>query len=122
MADLSNYSFTGRLVKDAEFKTFSSGKQVLEMSVAVNVGFGDRKSTNWIKAQQWGERGKKLAEYLVKGSLIAATGELQVKEWESNGKSGTDLTVNVQNLALLQSKKDASSEENPQPTEEDVVF
>lgn len=125
MSDMSNYSFTGRLVKDAEFKTIASGKSLLEANIAVNVGWGDYKCTNWIKVQQWGERGKSLAEWLVKGSTVAVSGELKIMSWEKDGKNGQDAIVNASSISLLQSKKqDAGSEPGNHPTSpgDDPVF
>ncbi len=122
MSDLSSYSFTGRLTKDAEFKTLASGKALLEMSVAVNVGFGSYRTTNWVTAKWWGDRGKAIAPYLVKGALIAASGEMQLKPWESGGKSGVECGVSVSNVQLLQGKKEEGAQEPPPGEPEEVTF
>lgn len=122
MSDLSDYSFTGRLTKDAEFKTIASGKTLLELNVAVNVGFGNYKTTNWLRVQWWGDRGKNISEWLVKGSLIAGAGELQLKPWEKDGRSGVDAVVTVNSIQLLQSKQNELSKETTPPVFDDVTF
>lgn len=122
MSDLSNYSFTGRLVKDAKFKTIQSGKSVLEMDVAVNTGYGQYKNTNWISVQMWGERGKNIVEWLVKGSLVAVTGELSLKPWEKDGKSGLNANVNASGIQLLQSKKESQQTADPTTAGDETIF
>lgn len=119
MADLNCWAITGRLVKDADFKTLPSGKQVLECSVAVNTGYGGYKKTTWVKVQQWGNRGANIAPYLTKGSTIATSGELTTQQWEGkqDGSLHTDLVLSAMNIQLLSTKQVSS------PTDdEDVAF
>lgn len=125
MADINNFTITGRLVRDAEFKTLPSGKSLLEMSVAVNTGYGQYKKTTWVKVQQWGDRGANVAAYLIKGTLIGCTGELTTQQWEGkqDGQIHTDLVLSTMNVQILSSKKQESSEEYapaPAPVDESV--
>lgn len=101
MADLSNFTFTGRLTRDAEFKTLATGKGLLTMSVAVNTGFGEYKKTTYIKVQQWGERGAKIVGYLTKGKLIAASGTLSTNEYDTKeGVHKTEIVCDVLNISF----------------------
>ena len=92
--DLNVWSGTGRLTKDADFRTLASGKQLLTCDIAVNTGWGEYAKTTYIRVQQWGERGSKLSKYLVKGKPIATSGTLTVNIWTK--KDGTE----VQQLVL----------------------
>lgn len=116
MADLSCYSFTGRLTKDAAIKTLPSGKTLLELDVANNIGFGDFARTNWLKVKKWGENNAGLISLLVKGSLITASGELSTETWRSNnGETHTNLVVTVFNIQILSSKKQDTPATKPAP-------
>ena len=84
-------TFKGRVGKDAVTRATPSGKVVTGFSLAVDVGWGERKSTVWIDCALWGERGEKLARHLVKGSQPTVSGELGTREHE--GK--TYITLNV---------------------------
>ncbi len=107
MADINAMTFTGRLTADAEYKVLQSGKGLLVMNVAVNTGYGDYAKTTFLKVQQWGERGAKMAQYCKKGQLVGGTGELTTNTWQTNmGESRTDLVVTVMAIQLLGSKKD----------------
>jgi single-strand DNA-binding protein len=130
MADLSNYSFTGRLGADAQIKTTPNGKTYMEMSVAVSTGYGDYKNTLWIKAKQWGDRVSNIVDIFKKGVLVAASGEPKLNEWD--GKDGTHhatLEVTCTNIQILSSKKDSGGSEehnafgpSSSTNQEDIAF
>lgn len=124
MSDLNSWNITGRLTKDAEFKTLPSGKHVTEMSCAVNTGFGQYKKTTYVKVSVWGDSLQKLVPYLKKGSLIATSGELTTNEWTSkqDGMLHTDLCISARDVQLLQSKAEqsGSNEEESEPAPDPV--
>ena len=126
MADINCFAFTGRLTKDASIRTLASGKKVLTADVAVNTGFGEYRKAIYIKVQQWGDRGERIAPYLKKGQLIGGTGELSRNEWGDEGNKKVDLIVDVLSIQLLGSKpqNSASSDSLSHETENsnDVVF
>lgn len=95
----------GRIGKDAETRT-AGNSEATSFTVAVDTGFGDKKVTNWIDCTIWGDRGKKLAQYLKKGTSVTVTGEGGLRSWESNGKSGTSLTCRVNEVTLQGGKSD----------------
>ena len=74
-----------RLGKDAELKTTQSG-DLLSLYAAYDVGFGDKKKTQWIGLTLFGKRAGQVAGMMTKGTLIMATmDEVQVEEY--GGKS-----------------------------------
>lgn len=104
---LNVWSFTGRLGRDAEIRNLSSGTSVLEFSPAVDVGFGDKKTTLWPKCSLFGDRGPKVAPYLIKGQQVAVSGEVQMREWtDKDGGKRTSLEVRVNAVELIGSKRD----------------
>ena len=95
--------FIGRVGRNAELRQTPSGAQVLNWSMAVASGYGDKKITLWIDCALWGERGAKLAQYILKGHLLEAHGELGTREHE--GK--TYLTLRVLDVTLIQPREGA---------------
>lgn len=91
----------GRVGRDAELKYTQGGDAILRFSVAVDSGYGDKKTTVWLDCAMFGKRGEKLAEYIKKGDRIGVTGELGVREHE--GKTYIQLRLN--DLTLLGEKK-----------------
>lgn len=86
-----------RLGGDATQRFTQAGKPVLSFRAAYDVGFGDRKRTEWLDCSLWGERGTKIAEYLTKGTLIQVQGTVGTKEYE--GK--VSLALDVLDVKLL---------------------
>lgn len=98
-----NLSLAGSLGRDAEYKESQSGKGRCQFSVAVNIGFADKKVTHWIDVTRWGEGSRGLANILRKGSKVAVTGELSTRE--HNGK--TYLQCRADNVTILGTLGDA---------------
>ncbi|WP_448205423.1 single-stranded DNA-binding protein [Azospirillum sp. sgz302134] len=101
------WTFTGRLGADPELRTTQSGEKVLGFRVANDVGFGERKTTQWVECSLWGKRGESLAPFLKKGDLIVVSGELMLREFEKrDGTRGAGLSVRVSEVALTGGQRD----------------
>jgi len=88
--------FTGRLGKDAEVRQ-TANSTVAGFSVAVDVGYGDRKQTMWFDCSIWGKRAQSgLIDYLKKGQQVAISGDLSEREYE--GKTYKQVRVDEINL------------------------
>ena len=98
---MNNITIAGKIGKDAVTRHTANDKAVTGFSLADDQGYGDKKTTVWYDCSLWGERGTKLAQYLVKGQSVTVAGTLGTREHE--GK--TYLTVNVQEVALQGGKK-----------------
>lgn len=100
------FTFTGNLGKDAEVKRLSSGSVVCEFSVAVKSGYGDKEKTNWVRCAIFGKKAEgQLPIYLLKGTQVAVSGELELQEWEGQNGKGAALSVRVDNLDLISGKQ-----------------
>lgn len=88
--------FPGRLGADGELRTTQSGEKVLGFRVANDVGFGDRKTTQWVDCSIWGRRAESLAPHLTKGKSVVVSGEVTLREYEKrDGTRGAGLSVRV---------------------------
>lgn len=85
----------GRLTKDAESRQAGSSN-VTAFSVAVDHGFGDKKTTLFFECSWFGKRGEAVRQYLTKGGQVTVAGEFSTREY--NGK--TYLELNVADLTL----------------------
>lgn len=59
---------TGRLGRDAVLRDAGSTK-VINLALAVNYGYGDKKGTQWYDIAVFGKQAEALAQYAVKGSI-----------------------------------------------------
>ena len=104
------FAATGNLGKDCR-KGEVSGTAVLNFSIGVKSGYGDKEQTLWVDCALWGKQAEsKLADYLVKGQKVAVTGELGQREHE--GKNY--LTLRVASIDLCGGKSEFGSQAAPQ--------
>lgn len=85
----------GNLGRDGELRSVN-GKAVLNFSVGTK-GRGKDGATTWVRCAMWGARAEKVAQYMTKGTKVAAVGSLSTREHD--GK--TYVEIDVQELELL---------------------
>ena len=101
------FTFTGNLGKDCEIGQTKNGGAVCKFTVAVKSGFGDNQKTNWVNCRIYGKRAETaLPNYLIKGTQVAISGELELAEWESNGAMNKALMLAVKEIDLIGGKSD----------------
>jgi single-strand DNA-binding protein len=96
------FSFTGTVGRDAEVRYTASGLAVLSVTVANNIGFGDKQQTLWVRVALFGKRAEGgLQNYLKKGQQVFVSGELTQNEYKANDgsmKTSLELTANIIDL------------------------
>lgn len=97
------FSFTGTVGRDAEVRHLPSGQVVLNVTVANNIGFGDKQQTLWISCALWGKRAEgQLHNYLKKGQQVFVSGELTQREYQAHdGTTKSSLELNVSVIDLV---------------------
>ena len=106
------FTAVGRVTEDATLRFTNNQKPVLGFSLATDAGFGEKKHTLYVRCSLWGKRGESLAEYVKKGLAISVSGECDMQSWEANGRSGTNLELNVRGIALHGNKSDKKEEQS----------
>lgn len=79
---------------------------VINLSLAFNVGWGAKKDTTWIRASLWGKQAESLQKYLTKGSQIFVSLE-DVKQTEYNGK--TSIEAKIVKIELIGGNKSSDN-------------
>ncbi len=101
---LNRITLIGRLTRDPELKTTSTGKTLVEFSIAVNKRGRDGADFFYVKA--WEKTGNYVNEYLEKGRLVAVDGRLETNQYEKDGKQVTSYFVTADNVNGLDRPKD----------------
>lgn len=106
--DLNQCNFIGRLGRDLEMRTFPSGDQVANGTLAVGSKWKDRnsgeakESTEWVRLVFHGKSAEIAGQYLRKGSQIFVTGEMQTRKWtDQAGVEKYSTEVRVNNFQML---------------------
>ena len=108
------FTCTTRLYKDAEQRFTSGGDSIVSFKGAVDAGFGQNKTTSWIKFNLWGKRGESLAQYLKDKTQVCVSGELANREYtDKDGQKRYSLEVRVNELTLLGGKPEGQQQAAP---------
>lgn len=102
---------TGRLGGDAEVRQ-AGGSSVCSFTMASDRYDSKTKTkvAEWVRVSLWGKRGDTLAQYLTRGSTVAARGELSTRTYDGkDGQSRTSLELRADDVELLGGKPDRSS-------------
>lgn len=116
MASLNQIQLIGNCGRDPEMRTFPSGGQVCNVSIATTEKWKDKASGELREATEWHNLvfSDKLAEiaaqYLKKGSQVYVSGQVRSRKYQD--KDGVDRTayeVRVRDLVMLGGPQSESS-------------
>jgi len=99
---MATFSMTGRIGKDAELRETTGGTQVCSFSAAYDTGYGDKKTTHWVKAVIFGKRASALAPHLTKCKLVEFVGTPVISTWKDKktNEPRAQLEVSVLEVTL----------------------
>ena len=105
------FTCTTRCYKDAEQRFTQGGDSIVTFKGAVDAGYGQNKTTSWIKFNMWGKRGESVLPYLKDKTQVCVSGELANREYtDKEGQKRYSLEVRVNDLTLLGGKTQESSQ------------
>jgi single-strand DNA-binding protein len=105
---------SGRLVKDPELRTTTSGTEVCNFTVAVDrrIKKGEEKQADFIDCTAWGKSGVFVSTYFHKGDGIEVEGRMESRKYadrDGNNRTAWGVTCdNVQFPVGKASKHDSS--------------
>lgn len=103
----------GRLTKDPEMRTTTSGLTFTSFTVAVSRPFAEangERGTDFLNCVVWRKQAENVAKYCQKGSQVAVEGRIQTRSYDAQDGSKRYVTEIVcDNVTFLGSKADSSS-------------
>ncbi len=121
MANLNKVMLIGRLTRDPEVRTFSTGGKVAKFGFAVNNRKKNQQTGDWedepvfidVDAFNRGDFGKladRVEQYLRKGQQIFIEGHLKLDQWTSqDGQKRSKLNVVMDNFQFLEPRADGAN-------------
>jgi single-strand DNA-binding protein len=98
----------GRVGKDPETRTVSSGRSVTKFSLAVRRPGKDQKGqeiTDWFSVDIWGKQAELAQELIRKGILISVAGSCNIDEWtDQAGARQKMVKIAADSFQLLEAK------------------
>ena len=117
----------GRITKDPELRTLSSGSSVVNFTIAVNRPIAQQQDQNastadFINCVIWNKQAENLAKYVKQGSLIGVEGRIQTRNYESNGTTRYVTEVLCDNVQFLETKNSSKNQLVEEETKEEDSF
>ena len=104
----------GRLGRDPESRETSGGTPVVNCLIAVGKRIkGGQEQTTWVRLVFWDKLAGIVGQYCRKGSQIAISGELQIREYVKDGETRSITEVRVHSMDLLGGKPERSEGSEP---------
>jgi len=111
---MNTAQFSGNLTKDVRTTQSQSGMACAFFTVAVNSGYGDKKHVDYVEARLFGKRAEGgLIPYLVRGKQVIVSGNVTLETREHDGKTYTNLSLNVAELDLVGGSQDSGQQTQP---------
>lgn len=105
----------GRLTRDPEQRTTSTGKTIASFSIAVDRG-GDSDTADFFDVTAWEKLGELVVQYLGKGRRVLVQGRLRQDSWDDKetGKKRSRVEVTATDVTFLDGPSDgAGSSDRP---------
>ncbi len=98
----------GRLTRDPELRHTGSGTPVCSFTIAIDNGYGDNRSTDFINCVAWNKTAEFVEKYFTKGRMIIVVGRIQTRTWEGqDGKKNYATEVVASEVSFGESKRSA---------------
>lgn len=123
----------GRLTRDPEQRTTTSGKTIASFSLAVDRG-GDSDAADFFDITAWEKLGELVIQYLSKGRRVLVQGRLRQDSWDDKetGKKRSRVEVTATDVTFLDgpgegqgssaNSSDSSAPKSSSKKNEDVVI
>jgi single-strand DNA-binding protein len=122
-------TLVGRLGRDPGLKYLGDGTAVADFPMAVDQGWGDKKTTIWVRVTAWRKTAENVAQYLKKGSMVLVEGEFSPDKetggprvWQGrDGVSKASYEITANEVRFLSTAGDSGGQQaqsKPQASEE----
>ena len=118
MASVNKWIGIGNLGRDPEMRSFPSGDQVANVTIACTDKWKDKQTgeakehTEWVRLVFNGRLAEIAGQYLRKGSQVYVEGSIRTRKWQDqSGQDRYATEVRVDQMQMLGGRQDADSDE-----------
>lgn len=117
---MNHVVLVGRLTKDPELRyTPGEGTAIVNFTLAVNRGYKNKEGkseADFIFVEAWNKQAENIAQYCVKGSLVAVQGSIRVEQYLYQEQKRTITKVRANQVNFLSTKTNGENNEGGAPT------
>jgi single-strand DNA-binding protein len=114
---LNRITIIGRITKEPELRTTNTGKDVCEISIAVNKKIKPKDGSadaDFFRVTAWEHSARYICDYLGKGRLVSIDGRLETRKYiDKEGNNREQVYIVADNVYSL----DRPREDAPEPRE-----
>lgn len=105
---------TGNCGRDVDSAYTPNGKLFAKVSVAVEVGYGEYKRTEWVNVTVWGDKqAENFGKFVQKGTRLRVKGEPKVNTWiGKDGEAHASLELTCHEFSILKNGKPKEEEDS----------
>ena len=108
---MNKITICGRLTRDPETRTTSTGNQMVTMGVAVNRRRkpDGQQEADFFDVMAFGKQAELCAQYLQKGRQVLITGRMEASRYEKDGQKRTYWNLMLDEVEFIGSKNDSAT-------------
>lgn len=122
MASVNKVIIVGNLGRDPEMRTFPSGDQVANVTIATTDRWRDKntgenkEATEWHRVSFHGRLAEIVGQYLRKGSQVYVEGSLRTRKWtDQSGQERYATEIRADSMQMLGGRGDGEGSQRPAP-------
>lgn len=122
MASVNKVIIVGNLGRDPEMRTFPSGDQVANVTIATTDRWRDKNTGENKEATEWhrvvfnGRLAEIVGQYLKKGSQVYVEGSLRTRKWtDQSGQERYATEIRADSMQMLGGRGDGEGSQRPAP-------
>ena len=122
MASVNKVILVGNLGRDPEMRTFPSGDQVANVTIATTDKWRDKntgenkEATEWHRVSFHGRLAEIVGQYLRKGSQVYVEGSLRTRKWtDQSGQERYATEIRADSMQMLGGRGDGEGSQRPAP-------
>lgn len=104
----------GRLTATPELKHTQNNIAVTSFTLAVDNGYGDKKTTDFIRCVAWRNTAEFICKYFTKGQEMLIDGRITSRTYEKDNQKYSTTEVLANDVTFVGSKSSASNTNNEQ--------
>lgn len=110
---MNHWTGIGRWAQEIEVRYTSGGKAVATCDLAINEGYGDKKSVLYMPIVMWEKTAESVHQHSGKGRLVAVEGRISSRTYDGNdGKKHKVYEIQASRVQFLDSKKSGEAAED----------
>lgn len=96
---INQVNLMGRLTRDPELRSTTTGKAIANFSIAVDRMSGEE--TDFFDVTCWNNLADIVSKYTQKGSKVYVSGRLQLDRWEQDGQKRSKVSIVANDVTFL---------------------